>query len=153
MKIKNLVIGGIAIGCVTITSAYTAYVLKKGKEFERKMDNSEDSMDEIVLFGGKVKNCKDRKMKDLKAGAFCGGMEMDLSEVIAEDKDYRMDIEIRNGGLNVVIPKNFKLNLVDRCKFGGVCDQTVCDDPKNAVSLSVRANINFGGLNFENPKY
>jgi hypothetical protein len=79
-------------------------------------------------------------------------MDMDLSGVIADERDYRMDIEIRNGGLNVVIPRNFKLNLVDRVKFGGVNDETICEDPKNAVSLSVRADVCLGGLNFENPK-
>ncbi|MDI3537946.1 MAG: hypothetical protein PWP16_1758 [Eubacteriaceae bacterium] len=152
MKIKNLIIGGVAIGCLSFTAAHSAYIFKKSREFEKKLDLSEDSLDEIVAFGGKKKNCRDQKMKDLKVGAFCGAMDMDLSGVIADERDYRMDIEIRNGGLNVVIPRNFKLNLVDRVKFGGVNDETICEDPKNAVSLSVRADVCLGGLNFENPK-
>ncbi|WKY45582.1 hypothetical protein Q5O14_05680 [Eubacteriaceae bacterium ES2] len=152
MKIRNLIIGGVAISCLSLTTAYWANILKRSKEFEQKMDLSEDSLDEMVAFGGKKKNCSDKKMKDLKVGAFCGGMDMDLSGVIAEERDYRMDIEIRNGGLNVVIPRNFKLNLVDRVKFGGVNDATICEDPKNAISLSVRADVCFGGLNFENPQ-
>jgi predicted membrane protein len=152
MKIRNLIIGGVAISCLCLTAAHSAYVFKKSKEFEKKMDLSEDSLDEMVAFGGKKKNYSDQKMKDLKVGAFCGGMDMDLSEVVADEGDYRMDIEIHNGGINVVIPRNFKLNLVDRVKFGGVNDETICEDPKNAVSLSVRADVCFGGLNFENPQ-
>lgn len=152
MKIRNLIIGGVAIGCLSLTAAHWAFVFKKSKDFEKKLDLSEDSLDEMVAFGGKRKNCNEKKMKDLKVGAFCGGMDMDLSGVQADERDYRMDIEILSGGLNVVIPKNFKLNLVDRVKFGGVNDDTICEDPKNAVSLSVRADVCMGGLNFENPK-
>ncbi|WKY48605.1 hypothetical protein Q5O24_04615 [Eubacteriaceae bacterium ES3] len=153
MKIRNLIIGGIALSCLSLTAAHCAIIFKKSKEFEQKMDLSEDSLDEMVLFGAKVKNLSEQRMKDLKVGVFCGGMELDLSQVAADEQDYRMDIEIRNGGLNVIIPRNFKLNLVDRAKFGGVNDETVCEDPSHAKSLSVRADLCFGGLNFENPKF
>ena len=150
MKIKKFIIGGLALSIAGLSAFHAACVYKRSKEFEKTLDTSEGSLDDMVLFGGKRKNYKDQTMRDLKLGAFYGGMDIDLSEVIADEKDYRMDLTVEKGGLNVIIPDNFKLNLVDRCTFGGISDNTVCKKTKDCVSLSVRADVKFGGLNFEN---
>jgi hypothetical protein len=77
-------------------------------------------------------------------------MQLDFSEVITDKAAYRMDISIINGGLNIIVPNNFRLKIVDTCKFGGIADHTVCLDPDNSVALSVFADVTCGGLNFEN---
>lgn len=149
MKIKNLLIGtGVVLA--TGMALYHACVIKKGKAFEAGFDKSPESMDELVLYGGKMKDYRDQTMRDTKIGAFFGGMQLDFSDVVTEKDDYRMDISIINGGLNIIVPDNFKLKIVDTCKFGGIADHTVCVDPDNSVALSVFADITCGGLNFEN---
>lgn len=149
MKIKKILIGTSAV-LATSMVLYHACVMKKGKAFEASLDQRPESMDESIRYGGKMKDYKDQTMQDTKIGAFFGGMQLDFSDVVTEKDDYRMDISIMNGGLNIIVPDNFKLKIVDHCKFGGIADHTVCVDPDNAVSLSVFADITCGGLNFEN---
>ena len=149
MKIKKLLIGT-AVAFATGMALYHACVIKIEKEFAAGLDKSPESMDESVLYGGKMKDYRDQTMRDTKIGAFFGGMQLDFSHVITEKDAYRMDISVINGGLNIIVPENFKLKIVDRCKLGGIADQTVCVDPDNAVALSVFADITCGGLNFEN---
>lgn len=149
MKIKNLLIGTGAV-FVTGMTLYHACVVKKAKEFEKGLDKSPESLDETVLYGGKLKDYNDQTMRDLKLGAFFGGMQLDFSDVVTEKDQYRMDVNIVNGGLNIIVPDHFKLKITDTCKFGGIADNTVCKDPENAVALSVFADITCGGLNFEN---
>ncbi len=149
MKIKKLLIGT-TVAFATGMALYHACVIKKEREFAAGLDKSPESMDESVLYGGKMKDYRDQTMRDTKIGAFFGGMQLDFSHVITEKDAYRMDISVINGGLNIIVPENFKLKIVDRCKFGGIADQTVCQDLDNAVALSVFADITCGGLNFEN---
>jgi len=150
MKIKNILIGTSVI-LATSVALYHAGVIKKAKTFEDSLDKSPKSLDEAVLYGGKMKDYQKQTMQDIKIGAFFGGMQLDFSEVITEKDAYRMDINIVNGGLNIIVPDNFRLKIVDSCKFGGIADHTVCVDPENSVALSVFADITCGGLNFENP--
>lgn len=149
MKIKNILIG---TGVVFATSLalYHTGVIKKGKTFAASLDKSPESLDEAVLYGGKMKDYQNQTMQDTKIGAFFGGMQLDFSEVITDKAAYRMDISIINGGLNIIVPNNFRLKIVDTCKFGGIADHTVCLDPDNSVALSVFADVTCGGLNFEN---
>lgn len=149
MKVKNLLLGT----CVVFVSGmalYNALVLKKGKEFDASLDKSPESLDESVTYSGKMKFYKGQTMRDVRIGAFCGGMQLDYSDVITEKKDYRMDIKIVSGGLNIIVPDNFRLKIVDTCQFGGISDNTVCKDLESSVALSVFADITCGGLNFEN---
>ncbi len=152
MNTKKFIIGGVALVFAGFCAFHAACVYKEGKDFEKDLDPSEDSLDDMVLFSGKRKDYKDQAMKDLKLGVFYGAMEADLSQVVANEKDYRMDLTVNNGGLNVIVPDHFKLNLVDRCHAGGIADHTVCPSGKDSVSLSVRAEVKYGALNFENPK-
>ena len=149
MKIKKILIGtGVVLA--TGMALYHACVIKKAKDFEASFDKSPESMDETVLYGGKMKDYRDQTMRDTKIGAFFGGMQLDFSDVVTDKDDYHMDISIINGGLNIIVPDNFKLKIVDHCKFGGIADHTVCIDPDHSVALSVFADITCGGLNFEN---
>lgn len=150
MKIKNILIGAGVIMATSI-ALYHANVIKKAKVFEASLDKRPKSLDEAVLYGGKMKDYQKQMMQDIKIGAFFGGMQLDFSEVITEKDAYRMDINIVNGGLNIIVPDNFRLKIVDTCKFGGIADHTVCIDPDHSVALSVFADITCGGLNFENP--
>ncbi len=149
MKIKKILIGT-AVAVATGMALYHACVIKKGKDFEASFDKSPESLDELVLYGGKMKDYRDQTMRDTKIGAFFGGMQLDFSDIVTDKDDYRMDISIMNGGLNIIVPDNFKLKIVDTCKFGGIADHTVCMDPDHSVALSVFADITCGGLNFEN---
>ncbi|KNZ42938.1 LiaF domain-containing protein [Acetobacterium bakii] len=150
MNIKKLLVGSLVVYVASITLC-TAFVYKKGKNFESTLDKSPDSMDESITFGGKMKLLNGKVMRDLRVGAFSGGMQLDLTDVITDKKEYQMDIEVLYGGLNFIVPENFNVNLVDHSRFGGVSNNTICKDPENAVSLSVFADVNFGGINFENP--
>ncbi len=149
MKKKNKIIGA-GIILATSVALFHACVIKKSKAFEASLDKSPESLDEAVLYGGKMKDYQSQTMQDTKLGVFFGGMHLDFSEVITEKDAYRMDIKIINGGLNVIVPDNFRLKIIDTCKFSGIADHTVCVDPDNSVALSVFADITCGGLNFEN---
>jgi predicted membrane protein len=149
MKIKKILLGT-SVVLATGMALYHACVIKKARDFEANFDKSPGSMDETVLYGGKMKDYRDQTMRNTKIGAFFGGMQLDFSDVVTEQDDYRMDISIINGGLNIIVPDNFKLKIVDTCKFGGIADHTVCIDPDNSVALAVYADVTCGGLNFEN---
>ncbi|MBC3797021.1 hypothetical protein [Acetobacterium tundrae] len=149
MKVKNLLIGS-GLLYATGLALYSVFIVKKGKEFETGLDKSPESLDDSVTYGGKSKAFNGQTMRDLRLGAFCGGMQLDFSDIVTEKNDYRMDVKIVSGIFNIIVPDNFKLKIVDHCQFGGIADNTVCKDPENSVLLSVFADIKCGGLNFEN---
>lgn len=151
MKIKKLLVGSLVV-YATGLALYSAIVFKKGKDFESTLDKSSESMDDSVTFGGKLKLYNGKVMQDLRIGAFCGGMQLDFTNVITDKKEYHLDVKLMSGGLNIIVPENFNISLVDHCHFGGVSNNTICEDPENAVSLSVFADVTCGGLNFENAK-
>jgi|GEM_PF-914722 len=151
MNIKKFLVGSLVAytACMALCSAV---VFKKAKEFEATLDNSPESMDNSVMFGGKLKLYNGQVMQDLRIGIFSGGMQLDFTDVITDKKEYHMEVKIISGGLNVIVPENFNISLVDHCHFGGVSNNTVCENPDSSVSLSVFADVTFGGLNFENTK-
>lgn len=149
MNVKKFLIGA-GLAYTASIGLYTAFVVKKGKEFEADLDKSPESLDDSVICGGKLKSFNGQTMQDLRLGAFCGGMQLDFSDVVTDKRDYRMDIKVLSGGFNVILPDNFKVKIVDTCQFGGIADNTICTDPENPVSLSVFADVKCGGINFEN---
>jgi predicted membrane protein len=149
MNVKKFLIGAGVVYASTI-AIYTAHVVKKGKNFEKTLDRGPESLDDAVICGGKDKSFAGQTMQDLRLGAFCGGMQLDFSRVVTEKNEYHMDIKVISGGLNVIVPDNFQLKIVDSCQFGGIADNTVCSDPENPIALSVFADIKCGGINFEN---
>lgn len=150
MKFKDLLLGTAAFTFAAST-AFFACVLKKGHDFEESMDKTGNALDQCVICGGKNKIVGDVPMQDMKIGVFCGGMSVDLSQVKADKKQYDLDIEVRNGGVNVIIPENFKLNVTDRCRMGGICDDTRHPEGDGMVVLTVYADVCGGALHFENP--
>ena len=150
MNIKKFLVGSLAVYAAGM-ALYSAVVLKNAKEFESTLDKNPESMDNAVTFGGKLKLYNGQVMRDLRAGAFCGGMQLDFTDVITDKKEYHMEVKVMSGGINIIVPENFNVSLVDHTIFGGVANNTDCKDLENAVSLSVFADITCGGLNFENP--
>lgn len=150
MKIKKLLLGT-SVVLFAGAALYNAYVMGKAQKFKKNLNKGSGSMDEVVLYGGKIKTYQGQTMQDLKVGAFYGGMQLDFSDVVTERDHYQMDVNIMNGGLNVIVPDSFTLNIVDTCSFGGISDNTICTAPEHPITLSVFADVIFGGLNFENP--
>lgn len=150
MKIKDLFLGTSTL-VLGVSAAFFAHVVKKGHDFENSLDKTGNALDECVICSGKNKIVGDVPMQDLKLGAFCGGLSFDLSNVIANEKQYDLEIKVRNGFVNLIVPENFQLSVTDRCRFGGICDDTHHPSGSDKVLISIYADVSRGALHFENP--
>lgn len=150
MKVKKF-FKGLLIGAAALTTTYLTYTAKKGHDFEESIEKVPETLDECAIGVKKQITVPAVPMRDMKIGAFFSTMDIDLSQVIAKEGQYDMDIEVRNATLCITLPENFRLNLTNTSILSSIYDDTSSETGDDTVTLSVFAKVYNGGLCFKYP--
>ncbi len=112
-------------------------------------EDSEDTIDEIAVFGGGEKNITSQNFRGGKILCLFGGSSIDLSRAkLAVGKNV-IDIVAIFGGMKLVVPDNWKVRINAVSIFGGFSDKHRMHIPDNATNtdneLIIRGFVIFGG--------
>jgi len=111
--------------------------------------NEQDAFDEIAIFGGGEKKYTSQNLKGGKVTCVFGGLEIDLRGAKIPEGAV-VEIFCMFGGVEIMVPENWKVNLNTTAIFGGFSDErkNISNDP--TTTLNVRGFVMFGGGNLTN---
>lgn len=105
----------------------------------------------VVMFGGTKIKERSEHFSHSDVSAIFGGATLDLREAHI-DQEASVDALALFGGVDVVVPKGWRVALGGTPIFGGFEDKTTGDGevPADAPKLTVHATAIFGGVDVKN---
>jgi hypothetical protein len=105
-----------------------------------------DSVTSFNLFSGSEVASNSRSFTGGKVGAVFGGAEIDLREA-AVAPDAALDVFVAFGGVEIYVPRGWRVEIKGFPVFGGFDNATVKESlPADAPVLRIDATVVFGGL-------
>jgi hypothetical protein len=126
----------IGIGLVLLSGLW-----HRGREEEGHRDNT------VAMFGGTKVKDRSEHFAHADVSAVFGGATLDLREAHI-DREATVEAMALFGGVDVLVPKDWRVELDGTPIFGGVEDKTEVDGelPSDAPELKVHATAIFGGV-------
>jgi predicted membrane protein len=110
--------------------------------------NEEDVIRSTAVFGGPKLKCTSQQFHGAWLTAVFGGIELDLREALPAAEGASVNATAAFGGIEVLVPKGWRISV--RCTpiFGGVEDKTEPAGPlpDDAPALHIDAVTVFGGV-------
>ena len=105
----------------------------------------------FALFGGSQTKNRSQHFRHANVAAVLGGATLDLREAQV-DPGAHVDALALFGGVDVLVPRGWRVDLGGLPVFGGYEDKTTSDGPlpPDAPVLSVTATAVFGGVDVKN---
>lgn len=107
-----------------------------------------ESDDEFSIVTGASGSEFQSTATDLREGrilAVMGGVELDLTDA-GLDAGATLDLRAFMGGIDVIVPRDWRVELISSSMFGGVGNRTDPDAGDDAPLLLVRAKVIMGGI-------
>ncbi len=119
------------------------------------IDNSkgEDYIDKYNVFSGYETKIVSQQFKGGEVGSIFGGAEIDLREADLNDKKARIELYAIFGGVDLIVPRKWKIYVNGTPIFGGVNNSTIFESDGNADeirTLYIDAFAIFGGIDIKN---
>ncbi|TCK98495.1 putative membrane protein [Natranaerovirga hydrolytica] len=113
--------------------------------------NTEDQISSMTIFGGiETKNAS----KNFKGGhitAVFGGGEIDLTQAQASEEGVTLELTTIFGGIDIRVPKDWKVVVTGVPIFGGWEDRTRPEgDETSFKTVNIRCFAMFGGIEISN---
>lgn len=105
----------------------------------------------FALMGGNVRNIESKELVGLEASAVMGGVGVDLRNARARDAQVVADVFAWWGGVELIVPEDWRVISEVTPIMGGVEDQTRVAEGGGATTLRVRGLVVMGGLEIKNP--
>lgn len=126
------------------TDGKTAYGQHgKGPEIQR------DRIDDVAIFGGGKKFIVSDNFKGGDITAIFGGSEIDLRQCVLADGDNLLDVFMVFGGSDIIVPKDWNVNVDVISIFGGFSNKLVfqvnSDGIDKSKTLIIKGLVIFGG--------
>ncbi|MFC2084612.1 LiaI-LiaF-like domain-containing protein [Bacteroidota bacterium] len=116
-------------------------------------ESQDDYIDEFTIFGGSKKNFVTKNFKGGKVTTIFGGSEIDLTNSELANGRQVIDIFILFGGIDLYIPKNWKVVMNVTPIFGGFDNPRRKDtsiEYEENKTLVIKGFILFGGGDIKN---
>ena len=142
---KALVKIGVGVVVVLAALGAVAQVMARRRTVG---DETSDEFEIAVYVGGVQRSCRASALRRGVVSVFCGGVDLDLREATLAPEGATLDLSATWGGVNVVVPRTWKVVVEDRSVLGGV-DAKVTppeDLPENAPRLDVSVSARLGGV-------
>ena len=142
---KSLVKAG--VGLVVVLAGLGA----AGQALARRRTFGDETADEFAIttyVGGVERTCRAAALRHGSVSVVCGGVELDLREATLAPEGAQLDLSAAWGGVNVVVPRAWKVVVEDRTVLGGFdAHVTPLDElPDDAPRLDVSITARLGGV-------
>ena len=124
---------------------------KEDHEFS-KIEIDEDILDNLALFSGVKSRNISKNFRGGSLVALFGGIDMDLRDAYILNSGARIDITAAFGGVNIIVPPEWKVVVKGIPIFGGWSNKTRGKNYINpdAPVLTLNCFVAFGGVDIKN---
>ncbi len=110
-----------------------------------------DDLDAVNIFSGLKRTITSQKFRGGRATVIFGGMELDLTQAGLEGGQATIDLTAIFGGLDVWVPKEWKVVVDATPILGGVEDKhRSVPDSETKGTLYIKGTAIFGGIDIKN---
>jgi predicted membrane protein len=121
---------------------------KKNKFTQAQTDGD---LNLTTLFSGQTKKVDDKNFKGGNIAATFGAIELDLTDAELAPEGAVLNVNATFGGLELSVPRHWKLEFNGTPVFGGFEDKTRQNQPDaNTKTLFINFNVMFGGIEVNN---
>lgn len=115
----------------------------------------DNQLNEALVFGSLNRRLETQQFQGGKVDVVFGSIELDLSGAAVSSRERQVSIEANAvfGGIEIRVPRTWKIVLKSTAVFGGCNDQTVPPRPEpgfEPVTLIVTGGAVFGGISIRN---
>jgi predicted membrane protein len=115
-----------------------------------KGDSSGDAVNHFVIFSGMDTRPQAANFRGGSITAAFGGADIDLRDVKLAKEGAFMELTAAFGGINVVIPREWKVNIDGLPLFGGWSNKTTPSSVTEGSVLTIRCLAMFGAIEVKN---
>jgi hypothetical protein len=113
--------------------------------------SSASTLDVKAVFSGREERIDAQDFRGGRVRCKFGGYKLDLTRAEIEGDEAVLDVDLWMGGLEVFVPRRWRIRTEVSPVMGGVEDKTRQDDPgPNAKRLVVRGSVVMGGVEIKN---
>lgn len=125
-------------------------LLSRGGGLTREI--ADDALDSLVIFGGVERQVTAQSFQSGSAMSLFGGSEIDFRGARLNPDGAVLDVVAAFGGVEVIVPDDWKVNMSGLPIFGAWSNKTRLRDEKSvgAPQLNVRCVAAFGGIDVHN---
>jgi hypothetical protein len=125
-----------------------------GQALARRRTFGDETSDEFAIttyVGGVERTCRATALRRGVVDVVCGGVELDLREATLAPEGATLDLSATWGGVNVVVPRTWKVVVEDRSVLGGSDARVTPPDelPDDAPRLDVSVTARLGGVSIK----
>lgn len=113
-----------------------------------KSTSNEDHINEVNIFSSANKVIKSESFKGGKVVMIFSGGKIDLSQVNTTNKNIELEVVALFGGVQLVVPKSWKVNSQGTSIFGGY--DTKLEGEGGDITLNLKGSAVFGGVKITN---
>lgn len=110
-------------------------------------DATSDEFELAAYFGGAHRTSTAASLRRGVVRVFCGGVDLDLREAAPDPGGATLDLSAVWGGVNVTVPRSWRVLVEDRSTLGGVDARVTPPEelPDDAPLLRVLVSARLGG--------
>ena len=139
--LKRIIIGWLALAGLT---SLAAFVVKR--RIPAFGDEGDDSFSIVVAMDGKQFRSEAASLATAEVTAFMAGVELDLTGATIE-RSALLDLRVVMGGVDVIVPSSWRVEVAGRSVMGGVGNLTAPDSGwGDSPLLVVHADVFMGGV-------
>ena len=111
---------------------------------------SVDGLDHFVVFSGMNVRPRISNFRGGSVTAAFGGANIDLRDSVLAQEGARLELTAAFGGIDLILPQNWKLDIDGIPLFGGWSNKTSSSASAEGPVLAVRCLAMFGGIELKN---
>ena len=114
-------------------------------------DETSDEFGIAAYLGGAQRTCRAGSLRRGSVSVVLGGVDLDLREATLDPAGADLDLSASWGGVNVTVPRGWRVQVEDRATLGGVDAHVTPPEelPDEAPLLRVVASARFGGVSID----
>jgi len=110
-----------------------------------------DDLDAFVIFSGINRRLESKEFRGGKATAMFGGIDLDFYGAKLSGNQATIDLTVMFGGINVRVPRNWKVVVDSHAILGGVDDKHRTESVDQVeATLFIKATAILGGIEIKN---
>lgn len=106
----------------------------------------------FAIMGGVTRSIESQDLTGIEATAVMGGVELDLRGAKAREREVVLEVFTMMGGIDVVVPDDWRVITEATPIMGGVEDKTHAPLDSAATTLFVRGFVVMGGVELKNKR-